>query len=358
MEAKLATLGRSLLVPSVQELAKEQLSSIPPRYIRSDVESAFESDTAEQLPVISLQSLLYGDTSELQKLHFACQQWGFFQLVSHGVSSSLIEKFKSETLSFFDLPMEEKKAYWQTAEDVEGFGQLFVMSEEQKLDWADIFFLSTLPKDIRKPHLLPMLPLPLRADALCRDTLDTYSSEMKNLSMKILDCMGKALKIDGEYMRGLFEDGKQSIRINYYPPCPHSDKVVGFSPHSDASGLTVVLQLNEVLGHQIKKDGKWIPIKPLLHAFVVNVGDTMEIISNGIYRSIEHRAVVNQTKERLSAATFYSPSIHCEIGPHPSLITPETPAKFRGGIKMPDFIKGFFEQKLTGKTYLDSVRIG
>lgn len=84
------------------------------------------------------------------------------QLINHGVSSSLIEKFKLETKELFDLPIEEKKRYWQTPTDVEGFGQAFVVSDEQKLDWADMFFLTMLPKHLRKSHLFPNLPLPYR----------------------------------------------------------------------------------------------------------------------------------------------------------------------------------------------------
>lgn len=73
-----------------------------------------------------------------------------------------MDKVKEETEEFFKLPMEEKKKFWQTTDDVEGFGQAFVVSEEQKLDWADIFYLITLPHGIRKPHLFPNLPLPFR----------------------------------------------------------------------------------------------------------------------------------------------------------------------------------------------------
>lgn len=84
------------------------------------------------------------------------------QLINHGVSSSLIEKLKQEIPEFFKLPMEEKKKYWQQPGDVEGYGQAFVMSEETKLDWSDMFYMSTLPTYLRKPHLFPKLPLPLR----------------------------------------------------------------------------------------------------------------------------------------------------------------------------------------------------
>ena len=69
---------------------------------------------------------------------------------------------RREVEEFFDLAMEEKKKYWQNKGEVEGFGQAFVISEEQKLDWNDIFFLTTLPLDLRKPHLFPKLPFPFR----------------------------------------------------------------------------------------------------------------------------------------------------------------------------------------------------
>ncbi|XP_019251438.1 PREDICTED: thebaine 6-O-demethylase-like [Nicotiana attenuata] len=102
------------------------------------------------------------DDSELRRLHFACKEWGFFRLVNHGVSSSLVEEVKSEIRAFFDLPLEEKKKFEQVEGDVEGYGQNFVFSEEQKLDWADMFYMTTLPTHLRKPHLFPKLPLSLR----------------------------------------------------------------------------------------------------------------------------------------------------------------------------------------------------
>lgn len=79
--------GGSLKVPSVQELAKQNLSSVPPRYIRSDQDPPFPPNTCSlQIPAVDLQLLLSQDhhqmNSELQKLHFACHEWGFFQVTN------------------------------------------------------------------------------------------------------------------------------------------------------------------------------------------------------------------------------------------------------------------------------------
>ncbi|OVA00596.1 Oxoglutarate/iron-dependent dioxygenase [Macleaya cordata] len=171
--------------------------------------------------------------------------------------------------------------------------------------------------------------------------------------------MAKALNMDSkEMMRELFSNGLQGTRINYYPPCSKAQHVLGFSPHSDADALTIVLQINEIEGLQIRKDGKWISVKPMPHAFVVNVGDMMEIVSNGVYRSIEHRAVVNSTKERLSIATFYNANVDAELGPARSLIDPpHKPALFRR-VTVEKYLEDFFGRKLDGKSYLDFMRIG
>ncbi|MED6173625.1 hypothetical protein PIB30_061372, partial [Stylosanthes scabra] len=135
-------------------------------------------------------------------------------LVNHGVSPSLIEKVKLETQDFFNLPMSEKKKFWQTSEHVEGFGQAFVVSEDQKkLDWADIYYMITLPTHMRLPHLFPNLPHPFR------EALELYSEELKNLANVIVKQIGIALNMDEKEMKELFGvDGMQFMRMNYYPP--------------------------------------------------------------------------------------------------------------------------------------------
>ncbi|KAL4297143.1 hypothetical protein GQ457_12G024310 [Hibiscus cannabinus] len=351
MESEVVKLGSSLLVPCVQELAKKPLKHVPPQYVRTDEDSPIVSHTnlSSQVSVIDMEKLSSGD--ELEQLHYACKEWGFFQLINHGVSSSLVERMKMEVQELFNLPMEEKKKLWQKPDEIEGFGHAFVMSEEQKLNWGDRFYMMTLPTYLRKSHLLSNLP------PAFRETLETYAVELKHLSMKILEHMTAALGMDPNDMRVLFVEGYQGMRMNYYPPCPQPELAIGFNSHSDAVGLTILLQANEIEGLQIRNNGVWVPIKPLPNAFVINIGDCMEIISNGIYRSVEHRATVNSIKERLSVATFYSPKLDGEMGPATSLITPQTPPLF-GRIRVADFFKGFYSRELRGKSYLDTLRLG
>ncbi|KAI3923910.1 hypothetical protein MKW98_012699 [Papaver atlanticum] len=351
-------LGGSLFVPSVQELAKQSFAELPARYIRNDLGLLITnlSDVSlidQTVPVIDLQKLLSPEPIvgelELERLHSACKEWGFFQVVNHGVDNLLVEKVKSEIQGFFNLPMEEKKKFWQEEGDFEGFGQMFVQSEEQKLDWGDMFCILTQPQHMRKPRLFSKLPLPLR------ETIESYSLELINLGLTIVKLMEKALQMDAGVMAELFEDGIHTMRMNYYPPCPQPEHVIGLTPHSDGGGLTILLQLNEVDGLQIRRENIWVPIKPLPNAFVVNIGDILEILSNGIYRSVEHRSTVNATKERLSVAAFQNPKQESVIGPN--MITPERPALFRK-IVYKDYMKKLFSRKLDGKSFLDSLRIG
>ncbi|KAH7545095.1 hypothetical protein FEM48_Zijuj01G0056900 [Ziziphus jujuba var. spinosa] len=321
--------GSTLRVPSVQELAKQAPKTVPPRYIRPDQDppiiSAHSTTTSlPEVPIIDMNKLLYSDEfmeAELDRLHCACKEW-----------------------------VEEKNKFEQRDGEIEGLGQVFVVSEEQKLDWADMFYILTLPTRMRKPHLFPNLPLHFR------DTLEAYSVELENIAHKILELMAKALRMDPKDMRELFEEGWQSMRMNYYPPCPQPDLVIGLNPHSDAAALTILLQVNEKEGLQIRKDGNWVPIKPLPGAFIINIGDVLEIVTNGIYPSIEHRAIVNSEEERMSIATFYSPKLDGELGPAPSLVSKETPALFKR-IGVADYYKGFFTRKLIGKSYVDAMRI-
>ncbi|KAH7659167.1 (S)-norcoclaurine synthase protein [Dioscorea alata] len=331
--------GGSLPVPNVQWLAalKDITDQIPETYIRPEINGSPVLNGASKhgdIPIIDLSRLdhLQYSEDEILKLSSACEDWGFFQ--------AMIEEF-------FQLPLQEKKAYEQIPGTVEGYGQAFVVSEEQKLDWGDMYFLSTRPVSGRNLKLWPTNP------PTFKDALDQYSEEMQRVANILLDSIGKSLKLDK--LIDKFKDFQQSVRINYYPPCPQASKVLGLSPHSDTVGLTVLLQVNEVQGLQIKKNGVWLPIKPLSGAFIVNIGDIIEIMSNGNYKSIEHRAIVNTDWERMSIATFHSPSADAQLVPLPEAVEKNKP-HYRN-ISFQDYVKMVFSFKLQGKNILDHMKL-
>ncbi|XP_061376332.1 protein SRG1-like [Gastrolobium bilobum] len=353
MEPETAELGPSILLPSVKELAKEALTKVPERYvIRSDIDPPIISNkhSLPQIPVIDLDKLCSEEVKgpELEKLDLACKEWGFFQLINHGVSITLVEDVKTGAQELFNLSMEEKSKLWQKPGDMEGFGQMFNMSKKEASDWVDLFYIFTLPSHLRKPHLFPNIPLPLR------ENLEAYCTKMRDLAINIFVVIGKALGIEPKYITESLGEGGQSMRINYYPPCPQPENVLGLKAHTDGSALTILLQANEVEGLQIRKDGMWVPVKPLPSAFIITLGDVMQVMTNGIYRSAKHRAIVNSEKERLSIATFYGPEWSGNIGPAPTLVTPERPALYKT-IGVADFYKEYLSPEHHGKSYINDV---
>ncbi|XP_027362714.1 protein SRG1-like [Abrus precatorius] len=335
----------SLLTPSVKELSKEPLTKVPHRFFRPEIDPSIFSNSqfSPQLPVIDLNQLLSEGLKgpELQKLDIACKEWGFFQLINHGVSIELVEDVKRGAKELFNLSMEEKKKLWQKPGDMEGFGQMLGYKEGPS-DWVDLFYIFTLPSHLRKPHLFSNIPLPFR------ENLEDYCIKMKDLGINIFVLIGKALGIEEKEIKELLGEGGQSVRINYYPPCPQPENVLGLGAHTDGSALTILLQANEVEGLQIKKDGKWVLVEPLPNAFIISLGDVMEVMTNGIYKSNLHRAIVNSQKVRLSIATFYGPGWSGNIGPAPTLVTPKNTALFKT-IGVADFYKGYLSPEHFGK---------
>ncbi|KAI3691736.1 hypothetical protein L6452_31538 [Arctium lappa] len=345
--------GGSIPVDNVQALASKDLKDVPIRYIRPEIESdEVLTDESLQIPVIDISKLCVarerGYDDELAKLHVACRDWGFFQLINHGVSKS-IDAMKKVIEEFFNLPLEEKMKYAQTPNNIEGYGQAFVVSEEQKLDWGDMLFLLPLPIPQRNLRFWPLNPPSFRV------TLDEYSNKVYGVSRELFKLMSINLGMEPETISKLYENCTQGIRMNYYPPCPEADKVLGLAPHSDATGLTLLVQVNEVQGLQIKKNSKWVPIKPIPGSIIVNIGDIMEIMSNGEYRSIEHRALVDMEKDRLSIAAFHSPGLEAMIGPLTEVVKEKT-TKYKT-IGAEDYVRLIISSKLDGKCLIEHMKI-
>ena len=72
-------------------------------------------------------------------------------------------------------------------------------------------------------------------------------------------------------------EGWQRMSFNYYPPCPQPEQVIGLAPHSDFGCITILLEVNDIQGLHVKKDGMWIPFKSLPNAFIINIGDALEV---------------------------------------------------------------------------------
>ncbi|KAI9128571.1 hypothetical protein K1719_000054 [Acacia pycnantha] len=349
-------------IDDVQELTKTKSTSIPERFVRDATERPELSATKttipsdrNDMPIIDFSKFLNGNTEDFQveilKLASACKEWGFFQVKNHGVDQKLLDSIEEISKDFFMLPLEEKKKYPMAPGTVQGYGQAFVFSEDQKLDWCNMFALAIEPHRMRNPNLWPNRP------ERFGETLEEYSREVRKLCQKILEFIALGLELKEAAFSEMFGEAVQAVRMNYYPPCSRPELVMGLSPHSDGSAITVLQQAKgSPVGLQVLRDRKWIPVQPIPNAFVINIGDTIEVLTNGKYKSVEHRAVANEEKDRLTIVTFYAPSYEVELGPMPEFVSEENPSKYKR-YNHGEYSKHYTTNKLQGKRTLDFAMI-
>ncbi|KAK7401544.1 hypothetical protein VNO78_13105 [Psophocarpus tetragonolobus] len=355
MDSTQSNLESSISVPSVQELALQGPDKVPERYIRDEdgdgIIGTYPSDPNLHVPFIDMDKLVNADTQqeELQKLHLACKDWGVFQLVNHGVSTTTLKNMGNQVQRFFELPLQEKKRCAQRAGSLEGYGQAFVTSEDQKLDWNDMIFLKCLPIQNRKLDLWPQNP------PAFRETLERYSEEIRKVTISIVKFITMSLGIQDTQISEGFREGLYDIRMNCYPPCPEPERVLGIVPHADNSGITLLLDCANFPGLQFLKDEKWVNVEPIEGAIVANIGQIIEVISNGIYRAPEHRAIVNKLEERFSIVTFCYPNPHTNIGPIDKLIGEGKIAVYKN-LTHAEYFNKFFNRNLD-ESFIDSLRV-
>ncbi|CAN1771250.1 Probable 2-oxoglutarate/Fe(II)-dependent dioxygenase [Linum perenne] len=180
-------------------------------------------------------------------------------------------------------------------------------------------------------------------------------NKVKVIMKELMKAMARCLDLKDDAFLKQYRDKELMVaRFNYYPVCSKPEKVLGVKAHSDGSGITVLLQDKEVEGLQMLRDGKWYRVPIIPHALVVNVGDQMEIMSNGIFKSPMHRASASSSKERFSLAVFHLPDPEVEIEPSQQLVTENLPQQYR---KLKNYSAINFDCFQRGEIALESVKI-
>ncbi|KAF1864541.1 hypothetical protein Lal_00021966 [Lupinus albus] len=314
----------------VQSLSQTCIDSIPERYIKSPNErpSINSSFNDANIPIIDLKDL-YGDDKDaklsiLKQISEACNEWGFFQIVNHGVSPDLMDKARETWRQFFHLPMEMKQKFANSPKTYEGYGSRLGIEKGAILDWSDYYYLHYLPLCLKDHNKWPDLPLS------CREVFDDYGKEVVKLGGRLMKALSINLGLREDFLQNAFggEDIGACLRVNFYPKCPKPDLTLGLSSHSDPGGMTMLLPDDQVSGLQVRKSDNWITVKPHPYAFIVNIGDQIQVLSNAMYKSVEHRVTVNSDKERVSLAFFYNPKSDIPIEPAKELVTLDKPALY------------------------------
>lgn len=319
-------------VVPVQSLA-DHATVVPERYVKppSERPSGTSDDAtgdSNNLPVVDLGGLLSGAVEReaaVRALSDACKEWGFFQVVNHGVSPELMRGAREVWREFFYLPLEEKQAYANSPPTFEGYGSRLGIQKGASLDWGDYFFFHVRPESIKNHDKWPALPASLR------EITEAYEREVAKLCGVLLKLLSVTLGLDEEFLQKSFgeDEAGACMRVNYYPKCPQPDLTLGLSSHSDPGGLTILLPDEHVRGLQVRKGDAWVTVRSVPHAFIVNLGDQIQVLSNAIYKSVEHRVFVNAAEERMSIAFFYNPKGDLLVTPAPDLVTPDRPPLYK-----------------------------
>lgn len=296
------------------------------------------------IPVIDITQL--NDSDQLQS---ALSSWGCFQAINHGIENSFLEEACEAAKQFFQLPMMEKKKYARQKGEFDGYGNDMILFHNQTLDWNDRLFLSLIPQDEQKQQYWPQNPQSFRR------ILNELATRIQQTEKMLLKSMARSLCLEEDcFLKKFGEHRIIGARFNYYPPCPRPDLALGIKPHSDGSTITFLLQDNEVEGLQVMKDDQWFRVPIIPYAFLVLVGDQMEIMTNGNFKSPVHTALANSTKERHTMAIFCSPEPGKEIEPLEELINDKRPRLFKAVRDYMDTYYDFYQQ---AKRPIDAAKI-
>lgn len=197
-----------------------------------------------------------------------------------------------------------------------------VQAEVTDMDWESTFFLRHLP-------YTNISEIPDLEDEY-RKVMKEFAGKLEKLAEELLDLLCENLGLEKGYLKKAFYGTKGpnfGTKVSNYPPCPNPELIKGLRAHTDAGGIILLFQDDKVSGLQLLKEGKWVDVPPMRHSIVINLGDQLEVITNGKYKSVLHRVIAQSDGNRMSLASFYNPGNDAVIYPAPALVAKETDEK-------------------------------
>lgn len=278
------------------------------------------------LPVIDVSPLLAaaaGPESEAgrqrvaEEIGAACRESGFFYVSGHGMPAELVDRLDAAARRFFALP-EEVKDEIRMERGGRAWRGFFPVGGELTSGRPDlkegVYFgaeepAGTLP--LHGPNLFPEQVPELREAVLA------YLRRMTELGQAVMSGIALSLGLDEDYFRtGCTADPTVLFRIFHYPPSPPDDDGWGVGEHTDYGLLTLLLQ-DANGGLQVRTRSGWIDAPPVPGTFVCNIGDMLDKLTAGHYRSTPHRVRNRSGNERLSFPFFFDPGWDSEVPPLP-----------------------------------------
>jgi isopenicillin N synthase-like dioxygenase len=281
----------------------------------------------DRLPVIDVSPLLAADRAGAAhaavEIGAACRDLGFFYAVGHGIAPELLSDLAAASHRFFGLP-EARKMEIAMARGGRAWRGFFPVGGELTSGKPDIkeglYFGEELPAS--DPRVTAGLPLhganlfPEDVPELKPLVLDFMRGATRS-AQAIMDGVALSLGLDADYFRTAYTAQPTTLfRIFRYPPSPPSDDGWGVGEHTDYGLLTLLAQ-DRLGGLQVKTSQGWISAPPIAGALVCNLGDMLDRLTGGWYRSTPHRVRNVSGKGRLSFPFFFDPAFDAEIVPLP-----------------------------------------
>lgn len=278
------------------------------------------------VPVVDVAPLVTdgpGQNAVGQLIGNACREPGFFYAVGHGVSAELCLRLEEMSRAFFAQDETEKMRI-RMALGGRAWRGYFPVGDELTSGKPDqkegIYFGAELPDT--DPRVVAGLPLHGRnlfpgIDGF-RETVLEYLDALTRLGHALMAGVAMSLGLAPRaFAERYTADPFILFRIFNYPAQPATageGDAWGVGEHTDY-GLLTILKQDDVGGLEIKRGSVWAPAPPILDSFVCNVGDMLERMTDGLYRSTPHRVRNTSARDRLSFPFFFDPSFDAEIQP-------------------------------------------
>ena len=284
------------------------------------------------LPVIDVSPLAGGRSPAARadvagQIQTACRERGFFYVTGHGVPAGLVEELAEASAEFFALPMADKMeiAMARGGRAWRGFFPVGAELTSGRPDLKEgLYFGAELPAD--EPRVLAGIPLhgsnlfPRQVPRL-RPLVLTYLEALTRAGQAVLAGVALSLGLDaGYFATGYTADPTILFRIFHYPPSPPQTPDWGVGEHTDY-GLVTLLAQDDTGGLQIAvpagNEQGWIDAPPIPGTLVCNLGDMLDRLTGGWYRSTPHRVRNLSGHGRLSFPFFLDPGFGAEVPPLP-----------------------------------------
>ncbi|CAO2181115.1 unnamed protein product [Urochloa humidicola] len=296
------------------------------------------SSPDDAVPVVDMREPAAAAASRVAR---AAEQWGAFLLTGHGVSGELLARVEDRIARMFVLPAADKLRAVRGPGDACGYGSPPISSFFSKSMWSEGYTFSpaSLRHDLRK-----LWPKAGDDYASFCDVMEEFHKEMRALADRLLELFLRALGLTGDQVAAVEADRRigetmtATMHLNWYPRCPDPKRALGLIAHTDSGFFTFVLQ-SLVPGLQLFRHGpdRWVAVPAVPGAFVVNVGDLFQILTNGRFHSVYHRAVVNRDMDRISLGYFLGPPPHAKVAPLREAVPPGRAPAYRA-VTWPEYM--------------------